>query len=443
MTALLSFAWYLAYPQRRQAEDFDSDAGDSLASVRNTSGLKELTPRECEVYFFIAEGLSTNEIAAAGHIEETTVKSHISSILSKLGLALRTAIVAHAYRNGFLLSTSAATPVKGFARGLRRSPTPGAASRGRPRAPPRTSQFFRRLAPRPQPHTDGPQTVPRARYSLRPTQLEAHGRSQLVVATPHRYGVLLMPGSQVHKDRQARFWSLIREGSSSSAACEAVGVNRRQGYRWIKAAGGRIPVPRPPSSGRYLAQDDRLRIADLRINGAGVREIARRLGRAPSTISRELARNSRENAGAYRPYAAQKRCDLRARRPKSWRLDDPVLAAAVEERLVKNWSPEQISDDLARSFPDRPEMQVSHETIYQTLFVQGRGHLRADLHKNLRTGRAARRPRGQGFTAKGKIRDKVMISERPAEAADRAVPGHWESQCLCQAVLSVGISAGS
>ncbi len=100
-------------------------------------------------------------------------------------------------------------------------------------------------------------------------------------------------------------------------------------------------------------------------------------------------------------------------------------------------SPEQISDDLARSFPDRPEMQVPHETISQTLFVQGRGHLRADLHKHPRTGRAARRPRGQRFNAKGKIRDKILISERPAEAADRAVPGHWEGD------LIVGSASGS
>ncbi|WP_136643489.1 IS30 family transposase, partial [Subtercola vilae] len=179
-----------------------------------------------------------------------------------------------------------------------------------------------------------------------------------------------------------------------------------------------------------------LALSSVGIN-SGVREIARELGRSPSTISRELRRNSRPNTGAYRPYAAQSRCDERARRPKPWRLDDPVLAAAVEERLVKNWSPEQISDDLARSFPNRPEMQVTHETIYQTLFVQGRGHLRADLYKHLRTGRAARRPRGQRFNAKGKIRDKILISERPAEAADRAIPGHWEGD------LIIGSASGS
>lgn len=118
-----------------------------------------------------------------------------------------------------------------------------------------------------------------------------------------------MPASHVQKDRQSCFWSLIREGLSSSSACEAICVDRRQGCRWIRAAGGRVPVPDRPRSGRHLGQDDRLRIADLRINGAGVRVIAR-----------ELRRNSRPNTGAYWPYAAQRRCDERALRPKSWRL---------------------------------------------------------------------------------------------------------------------------
>jgi IS30 family transposase len=103
----------------------------------------------------------------------------------------------------------------------------------------------------------------------------------------------------------------------------------------------------------------------------------------------------------------------------------------VEVRLLRNWSPEQIRDDLARSFPDRPEMRVSHETIYQSLFVQGRGHLRADLHTHLRTGRAIRRHRGEPRrTSWSKILDMVMISDRPAEVADRAVPGHWEGDLI-------------
>ena len=106
----------------------------------------------------------------------------------------------------------------------------------------------------------------------------------------------------------------------------------------------------------------------------------------------------------------------------------PGLASLVQAKLCLKWSPEQISDHLARTFPDRQEMRVSPETIYQALYVQGRGQLRADLHQHLRTGRAVRRPRRPAAKNSGKIPDMIMISERPAEAGDRAVPGHWESQ---------------
>ena len=230
--------------------------------------------------------------------------------------------------------------------------------------------------------------------------------------------------------REARFWELLGQGMSRPAACDAVGVHPRQGYRWFKAARGKNPFERTPRSGRYLSEEERLRIADLRLAGVGIRQIAAELGRAPSTISRELARNS-SRSGDYRPYAAEKRCRVRARRPKPRKLDRVELALQVELRLVRNWSPEQIRDDLARTFPDRPEMHVSHETIYQSLFVQGRGHLRADLHTHLRTGRAIRRHRSEPRRASwSKIRDMVLISERPAEADDRAVPGHWEGDLI-------------
>jgi len=230
--------------------------------------------------------------------------------------------------------------------------------------------------------------------------------------------------------REARFWELLGQGVSRPAACDAVGVHPRQGYRWFKAARGKNPFDRPPRSVRYLSEEERLRIADLRLAGVGVRQIAAELQRAPSTISRELARNSAPN-GDYRPHAAEKRCRVRARRPKPRKLDRLELALQVEVRLLRNWSPEQIRDDLARSFPDRPEMHVSHETIYQSLFVQGRGYLRADLHTHLRTGRAIRRHRGEPRRASwSKIRDMVLISERPAEADDRAVPGHWEGDLI-------------
>lgn len=230
--------------------------------------------------------------------------------------------------------------------------------------------------------------------------------------------------------REARFWELLGQGMSRPAACDAVGVHPRQGYRWFTAARGKNPFERASRSGRCVSEEERLRIADLRLGGAGVRRIAAELGRAPSTISRELTRNS-SRGGTYRPYAAQKRCRERARRPKPRKLDRVELALQVELRLVRNWSPEQIRDDLTRSFPNRPEMHVSHETIYQSLFVQGRGHLRADLHKHLRTGRAIRRHRGEPRRASwSKIRDMVLISERPAEVDDRAVPGHWEGDLI-------------
>ena len=238
-------------------------------------------------------------------------------------------------------------------------------------------------------------------------------------------------------ERQARFWEQVRAGATFTAACEAAGVERHQGYRWRKVAGGRIPpVPRV-RCGRYLSLPERLQIADLRLAGNGVREIAAELGRAPSTISRELARNRspqpsrRRGGGGYAPYAAHTAAQVRARRPKSSKLEQGELASFVEAKLVVRWSPQQISAELVALHPDRPEMRVSHETIYQSLFVQGRGHLRADLHKQLRTGRAVRRPRrslGQGQASK--IPNPISISERPAEAADRAVPGHWEGDLI-------------
>jgi len=239
-----------------------------------------------------------------------------------------------------------------------------------------------------------------------------------------------MGSRQEHRAREARFWELLGQGMNRPAACDAVGVHPRQGYRWFKAARGKNPFERPGRSARYLSQEERLRIADLRLSGVGVRRIALELGRAPSTISRELSRNSTPR-GDYRPYAAERRCRARARRPKPAKLDFPELALQVEGRLLRNWSPEQIRDDLVRSFPNRPEMHVSHETIYQSLFVQGRGHLRADLHQHLRTGRAIRRHRGEARRASwSKIRDMVLISERPAEVEDRAVPGHWEGDLI-------------
>jgi IS30 family transposase len=164
--------------------------------------------------------------------------------------------------------------------------------------------------------------------------------------------------------------------------------------------------------------------------GQSLRSIAGRLGRAPSTVSREVRRNSRGRR-AYRALAAQGHAQHRAGRPKTAKLaGNAELREWVQARLKENWSPEQISVMLRREFPGRPEMRVSHETIYQAIYVQGRGALRRELAACLRTGRALRKPRRTDGERRGKIPGMVMISERPAEAEDRAVPGHWEGDLI-------------
>ncbi len=236
-------------------------------------------------------------------------------------------------------------------------------------------------------------------------------------------------------EKQARFWVVMAAGSTLQAACDAVGVNRLTGRRWRQATGGQVPRRKPAPSGRYLSLDERLRIADLRLAGDGVRAIATAIGRSPSTVSRELRRNGpapgKRKLGKYAPYAAQKRAEVRARRPKASKFENPELASLVQDKLCVKWSPEQISNHLATAFGDRAEMRVCPETIYQALYVQGRGHLRADLHQHLRTGRAVRRPRRSTVKGpSGKIPDLILISERPAEVEDRAVPGHHEGDLI-------------
>jgi len=155
--------------------------------------------------------------------------------------------------------------------------------------------------------------------------------------------------------------------------------------------------------------------------------VAARLGKAVSTVSREVAANG--GRGAYRAWRAHQRAREQARRPKTPKLACPQLASQVATWLDQWWSPVQIARRLRIEYPGDPMMRVSHETIYQALYVQGRGELRRELARCLRTGRAKRRPRGRGENT-GQIRDMVMISERPAEAEDRAVPGHWEGDLI-------------
>ncbi|CCG01505.1 IS30 family transposase [Blastococcus saxobsidens] len=238
-----------------------------------------------------------------------------------------------------------------------------------------------------------------------------------------------------------RFWQLIAAGSSTEDASAAVGVTGSTGRRWFVEAGGIPPVQLAEPNGRYLSVSEREEIAPDRAAGLGVREIARRLERSPSTISRELARGclTRRPAGRYKASVAQARAEARARRPKPAKLTQhPVLRDWVADKLEHlQWSPEQISHRLRLAFPDDESMRISHEAIYQSLYVQGRGALRRELAVCLRTGRALRKPRRRADGRRERIKDKVMISERPAEVADRAVPGHWEGD------LMVGKDSGS
>jgi len=156
-------------------------------------------------------------------------------------------------------------------------------------------------------------------------------------------------------DKQAQFWVLMTQGSTLTAACEAVEVNRKSGCRWRQATGGRIPRRRPVSSGRYLSLEERLQIADLHLGGAGVRTIAVGIGRSAATVSRELRRSGSaptpRRPGKYAPYAAQKQAELRGRRPKASKFDHLELADVVQSKLCVQWSPEQISLHLAEAFP--------------------------------------------------------------------------------------------
>ncbi|SEF10748.1 Transposase and inactivated derivatives, IS30 family [Arthrobacter alpinus] len=234
--------------------------------------------------------------------------------------------------------------------------------------------------------------------------------------------------------KEAQFWVLMAQGSTSIAACNAVGVDRRTGRRWRQATGGLIPRKKPELSGRYLSLDERLRIADLHLAGGSARSIGLQLNRSASTISRELRRNGtergRRGCGTYAPHAAQKKAELRGCRPKGSKFDDVELADLVQAKLCVKWSPRQISDHLTAMFPDRAEMRVCPETIYQALYARGRGYLSSDLHQHLRTGRGVRRPRRSAGNRPGKIPDMVLIRERPVEVDDRAVPGHWEGDLV-------------
>jgi transposase, IS30 family len=225
------------------------------------------------------------------------------------------------------------------------------------------------------------------------------------------------------------FWAALQAGEFLTDAAAVAGTHRWRGLKWLRDAGGVRPRRGRDLKGRCLSFSEREEIALGRAGGETMRAIAARLCRSPSTISRELARNS--GCAGYRATTARALAYERASRPKPAKLAvNLALRAKVEHDLERRYSPEQIAGRLRREFPDDAEMWVSTETIYQSLYVQSRGALRRDLARCLRSGRALRRPCRQPGQRKNRIPDMINIAERPAEADDRAVPGHWEGDLI-------------
>ena len=281
-------------------------------------------------------------------------------------------------------------------------------------------------------------------------------------------GQIPSPGRPTVAWRQdrVRFWEAIARGAKTEDAAAEAGVSSPVGFRWFRHAGGVNPCLSPAVSGRYLSFSEREDIALFRAQGLGVREIAREVSRSPSTISRELRRNAstRTFRLEYKASIAQWHAERRARRPKPAKLTtNDRLRTYVQERLsgavrspdgrvlgpegpkwqgrnkphrgdrrwVQGWSPEQISNRLRVDFVDDKSMRISHEAIYQALYVEGRGALKRELVACLRSGRALRVPRVRARQkAWAHVTPEVMISERPAEVEDRAVPGHWEGDLV-------------
>ena len=243
-------------------------------------------------------------------------------------------------------------------------------------------------------------------------------------------------GRKRNLEKERLYWDLLAAGTGTVDACRQVGIGRRTGLRWRRENGG-IRHDRGsgdgPVQGRYLSLFERERIQTLTAQGAGVREIARRLGRSPSTISRELHRptlpdtsgRSRSGGGAYDAGAAHQHAAQLARRQRRSKLAADVwLHDFVQAKLELEWSPEQISGYLSVHHADHT---VSPETIYLGLYLPHRGALRRDLAKKLRTGRTLRQPhRRKDARTTRYIDPGRLIDERPEEVEDRVVAGHWE-----------------
>ena len=242
------------------------------------------------------------------------------------------------------------------------------------------------------------------------------------------------------RELEYRFWGWIRGGLSLEDSAALSGVSTATAYGWFHECGGVKPPATAGARTRTLSFGEREQIGLLRAAKWGVREIARELDRNPATISRELRRRLPKGHSvrvSYLASIAQADADEKARRPKPAKLaTNLVLRREVQDRLGDNHSPEQIAARLREDFPDDPEMWVSHETIYQSLYVQSRGGLKRELARHLRTGRTLRKPQRKVEQRRGRIPGMVMISERPAEVEDRAVPGHWEGDLILGSAAS-------
>jgi IS30 family transposase len=242
-------------------------------------------------------------------------------------------------------------------------------------------------------------------------------------------------GRKRQLDLESEYWKLLQSGVGTVAACKLLGIGRKTGYRWRAGNGGLPPgrLAESARSGRYLSLLERQRIATLRERGLGVREIARRLGRSPSTISRELRRHLRpHDRGIYDGDLAHARARERSRRPRRPLLSrEPELRQIVQDKLKEEWSPAQIAAHLRETYPDRPEWHLCHETIYQALYHGGKGGLSRTLTKKLRTGRPLRKRRRSPmartprFVAPGRL-----IHARPAVVEERARIGDWEGDLI-------------
>ena len=294
----------------------------------------------------------------------------------------------------------------------------------------------------------------------------ARGRRQQQVRAYR--GQIPSPGrpTVAWREDRVRFWAAIARGVKTEDAAVEAGVSSPVAFRWFRHAGGVNPGLPATVSGRYLSFSERENVALWRAQEIPVREIARRLDRSPSTISRELRRNAstRTYRLDYKASIAQWHAERRARRPKISKLvtndrlrqyvqdrlagviradDDRAVGPAgpewkgqnkphrADRRWMEAWSPEQIENRLPVEFPDDESMRISHEAIYQALYVQARGALNRELVACLRTGRALRVPKARARQrAWAHVTPEALISECPAEAEDRAVPGHWEGDLI-------------